>query len=170
MQYIIPKRSCTAIFRTYLMWLFTALLFGTTTTTASALEETANAAGDVPYQSVFEDYRAISKDTLADWKAINQSTEGGVHSGHQMHDMEHDMPSGEPKSAESSMDHSNMDHGKMVGGEIVCRHGIGVLSLPASEGVGHNHQQNSEHSDEATTADGHMEHQHDTTQGESHEH
>jgi len=41
------------------MWLFTALLFGTTA--VYALEETANVAGEVPYQSAFEDYRATSK-------------------------------------------------------------------------------------------------------------
>lgn len=112
MKYIIPKRALPAIFRPYPMWLFTALLFGIAT--VSMLQETANAAGEVPYQSAFEDYRAISKDTLTDWKVINESSEGGGHSGHQMQGMQHDMPSGEPKSAESSMDHSNMGHSKIA--------------------------------------------------------
>lgn len=117
MKYILSKRPWSAILRPHLMWLFTALLFGTTT--ASALEETANATGDVPYQSAFEDYRAISKDTLTDWKAINQSSEDGGHAGHQMTGMQHEMPSGEPKSAESSMDHSKMDHNNMDHSKMV---------------------------------------------------
>ena len=107
MKYILSKRPWPAI-----LWLFTTLLFGTTT--AFALEETAKAKGKVPYQSAFDDYRATSKDTLTDWKTINQSSDGGGHSGHQMQGMQHDMPSDEPKSAESSMDHSKMDHSKMV--------------------------------------------------------
>ncbi len=109
MRYILPKRSLAAIFRPHMMWLFTALLFGTTT--ASALEETSNTTGGVPYHSAFEDYRTISKDTLTDWKTINQSSEGSGHSGHQMQGMQHDMPTVESKSAESGMDHSSMGHG-----------------------------------------------------------
>lgn len=61
-----------------------------------------------------------------------------------------------------------------LGGEVVYRHGIGVLSLPASEGAGHNHQHSSanetEHTHEAGTPDEHAGHQHGSTQGESHEH
>lgn len=61
-----------------------------------------------------------------------------------------------------------------LGGEVVYRHGIGVLSLPASEGAGHNHQHNSgnetEHAHEAATPEEHSGHQHGATQGESHEH
>ena len=63
MKYILSKRPWPAI-----LWLFTTLLFGTTT--AFALEETAKAKGKVPYQSAFDDYRATSKDTLTDWKTI----------------------------------------------------------------------------------------------------
>lgn len=112
MKYILSKRPWSAIFRPQIMWLFTTLLFGTTT--VFALEEIANTASDVPYQSAFEDYRAISKDTLTDWKTINQSSEASGHSGHQMQGMQNDIPTGETKSAESSMDHGNMDHSKMV--------------------------------------------------------
>ena len=61
-----------------------------------------------------------------------------------------------------------------LGGEIVYRHGIGVLSLPSNGGAGHSHQHNgaktTEPSDGATTPDEHTGHQHDATQGESHEH
>jgi uncharacterized membrane protein len=62
-----------------------------------------------------------------------------------------------------------------LGGEVVYRHGIGVLSLPAKEGTGHSHHhggaQTTEHSHEDTaqpeTATGH---QHDEAEGEQHEH
>ena len=89
MKYIFTMRSFSAFFLPQFMWLFIALLF--VTTTAFALEETANAKGDAPYQSAFDDYRATSKETLTDWKTINQSSEGGGHSGHQMQGMQHDM-------------------------------------------------------------------------------
>jgi uncharacterized membrane protein len=62
-----------------------------------------------------------------------------------------------------------------LGGEVVYRHGIGVLSLPASEGAGHSHPrggaQTTQHSHvetgqpEATTG-----HQHYEAEGEQHEH
>lgn len=57
-----------------------------------------------------------------------------------------------------------------LGGEVVYRHGIGVLSLPASGG--HNHQG---HHGEASGSDkpaedNHTSHQHQPSQGGSHEH
>ncbi|MBC7698601.1 MAG: DUF2231 domain-containing protein [Bacteroidia bacterium] len=65
-----------------------------------------------------------------------------------------------------------------LGGEVVYRHGIGVLSLPASEGAGHSHHH--EHGTTETTAHSHEEnakepeaasgHHHDDEEGESHEH
>ena len=63
-----------------------------------------------------------------------------------------------------------------LGGEIVYRHGIGVISLPASEGTGHSHY----HGGTETTSHSHVEnaaepesasgHHHDEDEGESHEH
>lgn len=65
-----------------------------------------------------------------------------------------------------------------LGGEVVYRHGIGVLSLPASEGAGHSHHH--EHGTTETTAHSHEEnttqpevtsgHHHNDEEGESHEH
>lgn len=59
-----------------------------------------------------------------------------------------------------------------LGGEIVYRHGIGVLSLPASEGGGHHHHDEAKTSEQAhnVATDESIAHQHDATQGESHEH
>jgi len=112
MNYIFPKRQLSAIIRPYLLGLLTLLVFGTTT--AFALEDSATTSSDAPYQSAFEGYRAISKDTLTDWKSINQSSGGSGHAGHQMQGMQHDMQSGEMGSAEPTMDHSGMDHSKMA--------------------------------------------------------
>lgn len=65
-----------------------------------------------------------------------------------------------------------------LGGEVVYRHGIGVLSLPASEGAGHSHHH--EHGGTATTDNSHEKHvpqpeataghHHDEEEGEQHEH
>ena len=62
-----------------------------------------------------------------------------------------------------------------LGGEVVYRHGIGVLSLPASEGAGHSH-----HHEHGTTGTSGNSHEQNATQpeaasghhdeGESHEH
>ncbi|WP_047536715.1 DUF2231 domain-containing protein [Methylotenera versatilis] len=55
-----------------------------------------------------------------------------------------------------------------LGGEVVYRHGIGVLSIPASEGAGHGH-----HGDVNATANTRSDkptEQHDDEKGESHEH
>lgn len=112
MNYIFPKRQLSAIIRPYLLGLLTLLVFGTTT--AFALEDSATTSSDAPYQSAFEGYRAISKDTLTDWKSINQSSGGSGHAGHQMQDMQHDMQPSEMNSAKSTMDHSGMDHSKMA--------------------------------------------------------
>ena len=68
-----------------------------------------------------------------------------------------------------------------LGGELVYRHGIGVLSLPANEGGHHNHthggqettkQDAMHHTDEAgkPEPDGHAEHHHGDEQGEAHDH
>ena len=62
-----------------------------------------------------------------------------------------------------------------LGGEVVYRHGIGVLSLPASEGTGHSHHhggaQTTEHSHEDTAQpEAATGHQHDEAEGEQHEH
>lgn len=112
MNYIFPKRQLSAIIRPYLLGLLTVLVFGTTT--AFALEDSATTSSDAPYQSAFEGYRAISKDTLTDWKSISQSSGGSGHAGHQMQGMQHNMQSGEIGRAESAMDHSGMDHSKMA--------------------------------------------------------
>lgn len=63
-----------------------------------------------------------------------------------------------------------------LGGEVVYRHGIGVLSLPATEGAGHSHH----HGGTETTGHSHVEnavepevaagHHHDEEEGEQHEH
>lgn len=140
MKYVLYKRSWAAIFRPHMMWLFTALLFGTTT--VFAVEDTGNASSDVPYQSAFEDYRTISKDTLTDWKTINQSSEGSGHSGHQMQGMQDDMPTDESKSAESGMDHGNMDHNQMTHNDV-------DMSSAANKKMDH---------DMATTSHQHMNH------------
>lgn len=117
MKYIFSKRSWPAIFRPHLMWLFTVLLFGTTT--AFALEDTANAKGDVPYQSAFEDYRTTSKDSLTDWKTINQSSLGGGHSGHQAQSKQHDMTPEQmanmPSTSKEMPSIEGMDHSSMQG-------------------------------------------------------
>lgn len=65
-----------------------------------------------------------------------------------------------------------------LGGEVVYRHGIGVLSLPASEGAGHSHHH--EHGTTETAVHSHEEstaqpeaasgQHHDDEKGESHEH
>lgn len=115
MNYIFSKRPLSLIIRPSLMGLITLLLLATTT--VFAVEESAATSSDVPYQSAFDDYRATSKDTLTDWKTINQSSGGGGHAGHQMQGMQHDMQPSEMNSAESTMDHSGMDHSKMAHNE-----------------------------------------------------
>lgn len=57
-----------------------------------------------------------------------------------------------------------------LGGEVVYRHGIGVLSLPASGG--HNHQGHHGEASESDkpAEDNHTSHQHQPSQGGSHEH
>ena len=65
-----------------------------------------------------------------------------------------------------------------LGGEVVYRHGIGVLSLPASEVAGYSHHHDhgkaatvSHSHDTAKTETGeHKEHHHEDEKGESHEH
>ena len=64
-----------------------------------------------------------------------------------------------------------------LGGEVVYRHGIGVLSLPASEGAGHSNNHHGDvttaaqsHDSAETESDEHSEHHHDEKKGESHEH
>jgi uncharacterized membrane protein len=58
-----------------------------------------------------------------------------------------------------------------LGGEVVYRHGIGVLSFPASGGhqhAGHHHGMASE--SEMPAQDSHSGHQHESSEGGSHEH
>lgn len=58
-----------------------------------------------------------------------------------------------------------------LGGEVVYRHGIGVLSLPASGGhhhAGHHHGEASE--SVIPAQDSHSDHQHASSEGDSHEH
>lgn len=65
-----------------------------------------------------------------------------------------------------------------LGGEVVYRHGIGVLSLPVSEGAGHSHHHDhggadataNMHGTTDAAPDEHTEHHHDDEKGESHEH
>ena len=65
-----------------------------------------------------------------------------------------------------------------LGGEVVYRHGIGVLSLPASEGAGHSHHHEHgttetaghSHEENTTQPDAASGHHHDEDEGESHEH
>nr|MBA3695945.1 DUF2231 domain-containing protein [Methylotenera sp.] len=62
-----------------------------------------------------------------------------------------------------------------LGSEVVYRHGIGVLSLPASEGAGHSHHHehgsNETHTDDTHADESEMPaHHHDAEEGESHEH
>jgi uncharacterized membrane protein len=56
-----------------------------------------------------------------------------------------------------------------LGGEVVYRHGIGVLSIPASEGVGHGHHDSAKDTGANIGSDNPTE-QHDDEKGESHEH
>jgi uncharacterized membrane protein len=53
-----------------------------------------------------------------------------------------------------------------LGGEVVYRHGIGVLSMPSSSGEGHAHH----HATTEADSNEHSEHHHDGEQGELHEH
>jgi uncharacterized membrane protein len=64
-----------------------------------------------------------------------------------------------------------------LGGEVVYRHGIGVLSLPAIEGTGHSHHLNegaetTSHPHEKNTSQPEVAsgHHHDDVEGEPHEH
>ncbi len=112
MKYTLFTRRLPAITPPYLMGLLAVLLFAATT--AFAIEEPTSGSKDVPYQSAFEGYRAISKDSLTDWKALNHPSNDSGHSGHQMQGMQHDMQSGEVNSAEHVIEHSKMDHSKMI--------------------------------------------------------
>jgi len=58
-----------------------------------------------------------------------------------------------------------------LGGEVVYRHGIGVLSLPASGGHQHGGHRHGEASESATPSqDSHSGHQHESSEGSAHEH
>lgn len=62
-----------------------------------------------------------------------------------------------------------------LGGEVVYRHGIGVLSIPSSEGTGHGHHddgaQTTKHSHEETAqSEATVGHKHGEDEGEQHEH
>lgn len=59
-----------------------------------------------------------------------------------------------------------------LGGEVVYRHGIGVLTLPTNEGGHHNEHGSPNHSDGASKpeSDGNVEQRHVNEKGDSHEH
>lgn len=62
-----------------------------------------------------------------------------------------------------------------LGGEVVYRHSIGVLSIPSSEGTGHGHHddgaQTTKHSHEETAqSEATVGHKHGEDEGEQHEH
>ncbi len=57
-----------------------------------------------------------------------------------------------------------------LGGEVVYRHGIGVLSLPVSEGGGHGHHHGADATDKAKAGSDEHTEQHNNEKGESHEH
>lgn len=57
-----------------------------------------------------------------------------------------------------------------LGGEVVYRHGIGVLSIPSSEGAGHGHHHGADAADTAKTGSDEHSEQHNDEKGESHEH
>lgn len=58
-----------------------------------------------------------------------------------------------------------------LGGEVVYRHGIGVLSLPASGGHHHAGHHHGEAIDSAIPSqDSHSDHQHESSEGSAHEH
>lgn len=58
-----------------------------------------------------------------------------------------------------------------LGGEVVYRHGIGVLSLPASGGHQHGGHRHGEASESAIPSqDSHSGHQHESSEGSAHEH
>ncbi len=64
-----------------------------------------------------------------------------------------------------------------LGGEVVYRHGIGVLSLPVSEGTGHSHHQHGgaettghPHEEKTTQPEAASDYHHDEEEGEPHEH
>lgn len=57
-----------------------------------------------------------------------------------------------------------------LGGEVVYRHGIGVLSIPASEGVGHGHHDGANATSANKGSDKPTEQNDDDEIGESHEH
>lgn len=106
------KRGFPSIFSPLFMWLSLTLMFSSPV--AFAVEENAKTTVEVPYQSTFDDYRTISKDTLTDWKAINQSSSAGGHAGHQMQGMQSDTQSSQMNGIDSPMEHDDMDHSKMV--------------------------------------------------------
>lgn len=106
------KRGFPSVFGPLFMWLSLTLMFSSPV--SFAVEENAKPTGEVPYQSAFDDYRTISKDTLTDWKVINQSSSGGGHAGHQMQGMQSDTQSSQMNGIDSPMEHGGMDHSKMV--------------------------------------------------------
>jgi uncharacterized membrane protein len=150
MKYIFSTRPLSVIIRPYLMGLVTALLFATTT--VFALEESVATSSNVPYQSAFDDYRATSKDTLTDWKAINQSSSGSGHTGHQMQGMQHDMQPSEMNSAKSTMDHSGMDHSKMAHNDTQVDSGSNNTMDHEMANMSHQHMNHQMSGEKSTTS------------------
>lgn len=82
---------------------------------AALADENAIAKSNViPYQSAFDDYKPVTTDSPADWKATNQSSSGGGHSGHNMEGMQHNNMPMEDMANMQAQASSPMDHSKMI--------------------------------------------------------
>lgn len=111
--------------------LYSACIFILSVLTQPVLAADSQTEKATPYQSSFDDYKPLTNENLADWKAINSPSNVG---GHSMHGMQMspeqmtNMPSEKGSPADKSMpamegmnhgdmkamDHSQMKHDQMM--------------------------------------------------------
>lgn len=90
MKNIISKWQLLAKIHPHLIGLF--IFSFLSTSTVFAVETITPLANDAPYQSTFEEYSAMRKDTLTDWKSINQfSDKNNEHSRHKDQEMHNEI-------------------------------------------------------------------------------
>ncbi|TXI36534.1 MAG: hypothetical protein E6Q51_05390 [Methylophilus methylotrophus] len=147
MKFLTLKRAWLAPLSQYLFFLAMTLGLGIG---ASLAEESS-----APYQSTFDDYKATNNDNQTDWKSLDASIAG---QGQQMSGMQH--------SSDQPMNHEAMGHG-MSHRDTQASHDS-KSEMPRMD---HPAVVHGEASESAIPSQGsHSAHQHEPSEGDSHEH